>query len=166
MFCFVTGLPISQAVQILEKKLSALPVKLAPFKLQAVCDYFHNTFIKHYWLYQSLLVRERDRHQQFASFEVHAPPTPLPLMEGTDIEVWRYQQKVADLTAAEDQKRASILLLQQTLHQERERMLQKVYSTVQKQAEVLGTEVNEEGRMDQDILDAINSAQMNLPGPI
>ncbi|XP_015263398.1 PREDICTED: uncharacterized protein C8orf74 homolog [Gekko japonicus] len=134
------GLPISQAIQILQEKLTAFRVRLPVVKLRAVCDYFHNTFIKHYWLYQFTLEQERDRCQTFTSLELYAPPTPLPLMEGMDVEVWKYQQQLAALSEMEAQKRAEMVLIRETLDREKERTLQKVYSDVQRQARVLSKE--------------------------
>ncbi|XP_066468051.1 uncharacterized protein C8orf74 homolog [Tiliqua scincoides] len=130
--------PISQAIKILQKKLTTFPVTLPPCKLCAVLDYFHNTFIKHYWLYQFVLVRERDRHQRFASLEVCAPPQPLPLMEGTEVELWKYQQQLAALSAAEEEKRTKMLLIRETLQQEREHMLRSVYRSVTRHTAFLG----------------------------
>ncbi|XP_062981439.1 uncharacterized protein C8orf74 homolog [Elgaria multicarinata webbii] len=134
------GSPISEAIKILQEKLSAFRVKLPAFQLRAVCDYFHNTFIKHYWLYQFVLARERDRHQRFASLEVYAPPQPLPLTEGLDLEVWKHQQHVAALSAAEDEKRAGVLRIREDLRLEKERLLQEVYTNVQKQRGALSKE--------------------------
>ncbi|XP_060106025.1 uncharacterized protein C8orf74 homolog [Heteronotia binoei] len=133
-------LPISWAIQILQKKLTAFQVRLPAVKLHAVYDYFHNTFIRHYWLYQFTLGQERDRCQTFTSLEVCAPPTPLPLMEGMDVEVWKYQQQLATFSEMEAQKRTEMMLIRKTLDRERERMLQKVYSDVRRQAHVLSKE--------------------------
>ncbi|XP_054845963.1 uncharacterized protein C8orf74 homolog [Eublepharis macularius] len=134
------GLPISLAIRVLQEKLTALRVKLPTVRVHAVCDYFHNTFIKHYSLYQFTLGRERDRCQSFTSLEVYAPPNPLPLMEGMDVEVWKYQQQLATLSETEAQKRAEMVLIRETLQREKERMLQKVYSDVQRQAPVFSKE--------------------------
>ncbi|XP_077188313.1 uncharacterized protein C8orf74 homolog [Paroedura picta] len=135
------GLPISQAIQILQVKLTAFQVKLPTVKLCAVCDYFHNTFIRHYSLYQFTLGQERDRRQSFTSLEVYAPPIPLPLMEGMDVEVWKYQKQLAILSEMEAQKRAEMVHIRETLDRERERTLQKVYGDVQRQTQVLSKEV-------------------------
>nr|XP_056709717.1 uncharacterized protein C8orf74 homolog [Euleptes europaea] len=134
------GLPISLAIRLLQEKLTAFRVRLPADKARAVCDYFYNTFIKHYWLYQFTLGRERDRCQTFTSLEVYCPPTPLPLMEGIDVEVWKYQQQLATLSETEAQKRAEMVVIRETLARERERMLQKVYTDVRRQEKVLSKE--------------------------
>uniref|UniRef100_A0A8D0G5W5 Chromosome 8 open reading frame 74 n=1 Tax=Sphenodon punctatus TaxID=8508 RepID=A0A8D0G5W5_SPHPU len=117
----------TSAIQILKEKLASCRLGLAPCNLGVLCDYFQNTFLKHYLLYQFVLCRERDHRQTFTSLAVQVPPLPLPLMEGINAEVWKYQQQLADLTAAENQKRTRMLLLRETLHLEREHLLQKVY---------------------------------------
>ncbi|XP_078237920.1 uncharacterized protein C8orf74 homolog [Pogona vitticeps] len=134
------GLSILQAIRILQDKLSALQVTLLPSHRQAVCDYFHNTFVKHYLLYQFVLTRERDRRQTFASLEVHAPPTPLPLVEGMDVSVWQYQKQLEAISAAEEEKRASLRQFRETLQVERENLLRAVYRNVRRQAEGLSKE--------------------------
>uniref|UniRef100_A0A674JX83 Chromosome 8 open reading frame 74 n=1 Tax=Terrapene triunguis TaxID=2587831 RepID=A0A674JX83_9SAUR len=119
------GLPVSQAICVLKDKLVACEPKLSPFKPCVLCEYFHHTLIRHYQLYQFVLCRERDVEQTSAHLEICAPPQPLPLMAGIDAEVWHYQQQLGALSAAEVQKRTNMLLLRETLHLEREHMLQR-----------------------------------------
>uniref|UniRef100_A0A670ZEW8 Chromosome 8 open reading frame 74 n=1 Tax=Pseudonaja textilis TaxID=8673 RepID=A0A670ZEW8_PSETE len=114
------GVTLLQAIRILKEKLTAFPVQLSSFHQSAVFDYFSNTFLKHYWLYQFVMTRERDRNQTFAILEICAPPSPPPLSEGIDIEMWNYQQQLAALCAAEEEKQASILHIRETLLAERE----------------------------------------------
>ncbi|XP_039179471.1 uncharacterized protein C8orf74 homolog isoform X2 [Crotalus tigris] len=134
------GLPLLQAIKILQEKLTGFPVHLSSFRKSAVYDYFLNTFLKHYWLYQFVMTRERDHNQTFAILEVCAPPSPPPLSEGIDIEMWNYQQQLAVLCAAEEEKQASIMHIRETLHAERESLLQEVYQRVRRQTQTLSTE--------------------------
>ncbi|KAM6467445.1 uncharacterized protein C8orf74 homolog [Liasis olivaceus] len=134
------GLPVLQAIRILQEKLTAFRVQLSSFQQAAMYDYFSNTFLKHYWLYQFVLTRERDRNQTFAILEVCAPPRPPPLTEGIDIETWKYQQQLVALCAAEEEKRASVLHIRETLHAERENLLREVYQKVRRQTQSLNTE--------------------------
>uniref|UniRef100_A0A8C6X1B6 Chromosome 8 open reading frame 74 n=1 Tax=Naja naja TaxID=35670 RepID=A0A8C6X1B6_NAJNA len=117
------GVSLLEAIRILKEKLTAFPVQLSSFHQSAVFDYFSNTFLKHYWLYQFVMTRERDRNQTFAILEICAPPSPPPLSEGIDIEMWNYQQQLAALCAAEEEKQASILHIRETLLAEREHLL-------------------------------------------
>lgn len=141
-FHFYSGLPISEALQLLHDKLTLCEPKLSPFKACSVCDYFCNTFIRHYHLYQFVLCQERDLRQHLAHLEVCGPPQPLPLMAGTEVEAAKHQQQLAALSAAEAQKRTDMLLLQERLHWEKERMLQRVYDRVNAQAETLDRKVS------------------------
>ncbi|XP_015743977.2 uncharacterized protein C8orf74 homolog [Python bivittatus] len=134
------GLPVLQAIRILQEKLTAFRVQLPSFQQAAMYDYFSNTFLKHYWLYQFVLTRERDHNQTFAILEVCAPPRPPPLTEGIDIETWKYQQQLVALCAAEEEKRASVLHIRETLHAERENLLREVYRKVRRQTQSLNTE--------------------------
>lgn len=56
-----------------------------------------------------------------------APPQPLPLTDGTDRDVWRHEQQVAELSTAEVEKHASVLMLKETLRMEQAKMLQKAF---------------------------------------
>ncbi|KAM7171753.1 uncharacterized protein C8orf74 homolog [Macrochelys suwanniensis] len=131
------GLPVSQAICVLKDKLVACEPKLSPFKPCVLCEYFYNTLIRHYQLYQFVLCRERDIEQTSAHLEICVPPQPLPLMAGISAEVWHYQQQLAALSAAEVEKRTNMLLLRETLHLEREHMLQRAYDELKSQAEIL-----------------------------
>ncbi|XP_006028220.1 uncharacterized protein C8orf74 homolog [Alligator sinensis] len=137
------GLPISEALQLLHDKLTLCEPKLSPFKACSVCNYFCNTFIRHYHLYQFVLCQERDLRQHLAHLEVCGPPQPLPLMAGTEVEAAKHQQQLAALSAAEAQKHTDMLLLQERLHSEKERMLQRVYDRVNAQAGALDRKVLE-----------------------
>ncbi|KAM3856418.1 uncharacterized protein C8orf74 homolog [Vipera latastei] len=134
------GFPLLQAIKILQEKLTGFPVQLSSLQRSAVYDYFLNTFLKHYWLYQFVMTRERDRNQTFAILEVCAPPSPPPLSEGIDIEMWNYQQQLAVLCAAEEEKQASIMHIRETLHAERESLLREVYQRVRRETQTLNTE--------------------------
>uniref|UniRef100_A0A7M4E275 Chromosome 8 open reading frame 74 n=1 Tax=Crocodylus porosus TaxID=8502 RepID=A0A7M4E275_CROPO len=140
------GLCISEALQLLQDKLTVCEPKLSPFKACSVCDYFCNTFIRHYHLYQFVLCQERDLRQHLAHLEVCGPPQPLPLMAGTEVEAAKHQQQLAALSAAEAQKRTNMLLLQERLHLEKECMLQRVYDRVDAQAGALDRKVSAWGR--------------------
>ncbi|XP_013910305.1 PREDICTED: uncharacterized protein C8orf74 homolog [Thamnophis sirtalis] len=134
------GFSLLQAIRILQKKLTTFPVQLSSFQQTAVYDYFSNTLLKHYWLYQFVMTRERDHNQTFAILEVCAPPSPPPLSEGIDIEMWNYQQQLAALCAAEAEKQASIVHIRETLHAEREHLLREVYQRIRIQTQTLNTE--------------------------
>nr|XP_016848388.1 PREDICTED: uncharacterized protein C8orf74 homolog [Anolis carolinensis] len=134
------GVSPLQAIQVLQEKLVNFQVKLSPTQLRAVLDYFHNTFIKHYWLYQFVLTRERNCWQSFDSLEVYVPPSPLPLSEGMELEAWKFEQQVSALCAAEDEKRASVARIRETLWAKKEELLQEVYRSVERQTGGLSRE--------------------------
>ncbi|XP_047407332.1 uncharacterized protein C8orf74 homolog [Sciurus carolinensis] len=121
------GCSITEAVTILGNKLGAYQRQFNTTHLLALCDYFHNTFIRHYRLYQYVLGQDQEVNLTVARLEVCAPPQPLPLAEGTDREVWKHEQQVAELQTAEVQRRASMLLLQETLRLEQAQLLQKAF---------------------------------------
>ncbi|KAB0340133.1 hypothetical protein FD754_023381 [Muntiacus muntjak] len=119
---------ITEAVTILGNKLRDYQGQFNTTHLLALCDYFHNTFIRHYKLYQYVLGQDRDVNLTVADLEVCTPPQPLPLTEGKDWEVWKHEQQLEELRMAEVQKRINMLLLKGALHLKQQHLLQETFS--------------------------------------
>ncbi|XP_020928873.1 uncharacterized protein C8orf74 homolog [Sus scrofa] len=122
------GCSITEAVTILGNKLRDYQGQFNTTHLLALCDYFYNTFICHYKLYQYVLGQEQDVNLTVMHLEVCAPPQPRPLAEGKDREIWKQEQQVAELSAAEVQKRTNMLLLKEELRLEQEHLRQETLS--------------------------------------
>lgn len=122
-----TGCSITEAVTILGKKLQDYQKQFNVTHLLALCDYFHNTFIRHYRLYQYVLSQDQEVNLTVAHVQMCTPPQPLPLTDGKDRDVWRHEQQVAELSAAEAEKRSDVLVLKETLRMEQAQMLQKAF---------------------------------------
>ncbi|XP_057580280.1 uncharacterized protein C8orf74 homolog [Hippopotamus amphibius kiboko] len=122
------GCSITEAVTILGNKLRDYQGQFNTTHLLAMCDYFHNTFIRHYKLYQYVLSQDQDVNLTVTHLEVCAPPQPLPLAEGKDQDVWKHEQQVAKLSTAEVQKQTDMLLLKEALHLEQQHLLQETLS--------------------------------------
>lgn len=136
------GCSITEAVTILGNKLRDYQGQFNTTHLLALCDYFHNTFIRHYKLYQYVLGQDQEVNLTVTHLEVCAPPQPLPLAEGMDRDIWQLEQQVAELSMAEVQKHTNMLLLKEALHLEQEHKLQRTFSEVPKQpSQVLKREV-------------------------
>ncbi|XP_052590211.1 uncharacterized protein C8orf74 homolog [Peromyscus californicus insignis] len=121
------GCSITEAVTVLGKKLRDYQKQFNVTHLLALCDYFHNTFIRHYRLYQYVLSQDQEVNLTVAHVQMCAPPQPLPLTEGIDRDVWRHEQQMAELSTAEVQKRTNVLMLKETLSLEQAHMLQKAF---------------------------------------
>ncbi|KAM4837130.1 uncharacterized protein C8orf74 homolog [Thomomys bottae] len=124
-----TGRSITEAVTILGEKLRDYQRQFNTTHLLALCDYFHNTFIRHYKLYQYVLGQDQELNLTVTRLEVCSPPQPLPLAQGTDRDQWRHEQQVAELDTAEVQKRTDILLLKEALNLEQTQMLQSAFES-------------------------------------
>lgn len=122
------GCSITEAVTILGNKLRDYQGQFNTTHLLALCDYFHNTFIRHYKLYQYVLGQDQEVNLTVTHLEVCAPPQPLPLAKGMDRGIWQLEQQVAELNMAEVQKRTNVLLLKEALHLEQEHKLQRTFS--------------------------------------
>eukprot|EP00069_Balaena_mysticetus_P015430 bmy_09204T0 len=121
-----TGCSITEAVTILGNKLRDYQGQLNTTHLLAQCDYFHNTFIRHYKLYQYVLGQDQDVNLTVTHLEVCVPPQPLPLAAGKDQAVWKHEQQVVGLSAAEVQTRAYVLQLKEALQLEQQHLLQEM----------------------------------------
>lgn len=138
----LAGCSITEAVTILGNKLRDYQGQFNTTHLLALCDYFHNTFIRHYKLYQYVLGQDQEVNLTVTHLEVCAPPHPLPLAEGMDRDIWQLEQQMAELNMAEVQKRTNMLLLKEALHLEQEHKLQRTFSEVPEQpSRVLKREV-------------------------
>ncbi|XP_006864488.1 PREDICTED: uncharacterized protein C8orf74 homolog [Chrysochloris asiatica] len=134
------GCSITEAVKMLDNKLRDYQEQFNTTHLLALCDYFHNTFIHHYKLYQYVLCQDQEVKLTLTLLEVCTPPQPLPLAQGMDRDVWKHEQQMAELTMAEVQKHTNMLLLKEALCLEQERMLQKTFQDINAQGRVLKRE--------------------------
>ncbi|XP_048186915.1 uncharacterized protein C8orf74 homolog [Perognathus longimembris pacificus] len=121
------GRSITEAVAILGGKLRDYQRRFNTSRLLALCDYFHNTFIRHYKLYQYVLGHEQDVNLTVTRVEVCRPPQPLPLAQGAGRDQWRHEQQLAALDTAEAQKRTDMLLLREALGLEQTQMLRRTF---------------------------------------
>ncbi|KAM4694440.1 uncharacterized protein C8orf74 homolog [Discoglossus pictus] len=124
------GVSVLEALQLIEDKVCEFKMYLPSSHFTVLLDYFLTTFIRHYNLYQYVLFQEQERNQTFVDITIHVPPIPPPLTEGINIDLWRYEQQLANLTVAETQKRTNIFLLQQSLHEEKEEKLRALYENL------------------------------------
>ncbi|KAF6092597.1 hypothetical protein HJG60_001901 [Phyllostomus discolor] len=122
------GCSITEAVTILGNKLRDYQGQFNTTHLLALCDYFHNTFLRHYKLYQYVLGQDQEVNLTVTHLEVCSPPEPLPLAEGKDSDLWKHEQQVAEFSMEEVQKRTNMLLLKEALHLEQEHKLQQYFS--------------------------------------
>ncbi|XP_004579155.3 uncharacterized protein C8orf74 homolog isoform X2 [Ochotona princeps] len=121
------GCSITEAVAILGDKLRDYQRQFNTTHLLALCDYFHNTFIRHYRLFQYVLGQDQEVNLTVIHLEVCVPLQPLPLAAGVDREVWKHEQQVAELQVAEVQKRTHMLLLKEAMTLEQRHLLQKAF---------------------------------------
>ncbi|XP_005373862.1 PREDICTED: uncharacterized protein C8orf74 homolog [Chinchilla lanigera] len=121
------GCSITEAVRILGNKLVDYQLQFTTSHLLALCDYFHNTFIRHYRLYQFVLGQDQDVNLTVTRLEVCTPPQPLPLAEGTHRDTWKHEQQMAALGTAEEQKRKDVQLLNEALRAEQARLLERTF---------------------------------------
>uniref|UniRef100_H0V4E6 Chromosome 8 open reading frame 74 n=1 Tax=Cavia porcellus TaxID=10141 RepID=H0V4E6_CAVPO len=124
---------ITEAVTILGNKLVDYQRHFTARDLLALCDYSHNTFIRHFRLYQYVLGQARTVHLTVTHLEVCTPPQPLPLAEGMHRDMWNHQQQVAALEATEEQKRRELRLLREALREEEGRLLEQTFASMQPQ---------------------------------
>ncbi|XP_062926996.1 uncharacterized protein C8orf74 homolog [Mobula hypostoma] len=105
LLCETKGKTIQEAIGKLWDKCEQYQNKLNSNYLQHLANYLLGTFFKHYHLYQFVLCKLREVDQTIHKLVVHVPQEVPPLKNGTDIELWEYQQQLAKLSEAEAQLR-------------------------------------------------------------
>ncbi|KAI5618933.1 hypothetical protein C0J50_21604 [Silurus asotus] len=98
------GVKRSEAMSLIQTWLSQCDHLLTPYHHTTMYDFMVKTYIRHQCLYQAFLKKEVNRQCMHSHLEIHVPPHPLPLSEGTDLGVWEKQKALKELMAAETVK--------------------------------------------------------------
>lgn len=107
------GLERSEIVSLIRTRLSHHQLKLTPAHRTALYDFIVEDCVRHYHLYQAFLKEDINLKSVHSQLEIHLPPHPSPLCEGTDVVVWEKQQALRELSAAEAEKQAELLRLRE-----------------------------------------------------
>ncbi|XP_075454809.1 uncharacterized protein C8orf74 homolog isoform X2 [Ascaphus truei] len=157
----IKGVTILEIMHMIEDKIHEFEIDLPSNHVLILLDYFIDTFIRHYQLYQFVLCQEQELIQTVVKLDIHLPPNPPPLSEGVNIDLWRYQQQLAHFASDETQKRTNMFLLREILHLEREEKLRSLYK---------GLELQETQMLDKQVLEKIVKeaigVQMEFTGEI
>ncbi|KAK3563714.1 hypothetical protein QTP86_034443, partial [Hemibagrus guttatus] len=102
------GLEKSEALSLIQTRLSQCHPQLPSSHHTTMYNFMVQTYIHHQCLYQAFLKKEANLKCMHSHLEIHVPPHPLPLSEGTDLGVWEKQQALKELNAAEAVKIAEI----------------------------------------------------------
>ncbi|KAI4884606.1 hypothetical protein NFI96_034571, partial [Prochilodus magdalenae] len=102
------GLEKSEAISLIQTRLSQCRPQLSPAHHAALCDFIVQDYICHQRLYQAFLKGEMNLKSMPSQLEIHLPPRHLPLSKGTDAVVWEKQRTLRELMAAEAEKQAEI----------------------------------------------------------
>ncbi|TSO25134.1 hypothetical protein Baya_8757 [Bagarius yarrelli] len=119
------GLERSEALSLIKTQLSQCSPRLPPSHHATMYDFMMQTYIQHQCLYQAFLKEELNL--KHSHLEIHIPPQPSPLSEGIDLEVWKKQQAVKELTEAETVKIAEIHRLKE---QAEEQIIEKLQASL------------------------------------
>ncbi|XP_078255566.1 uncharacterized protein C8orf74-like isoform X1 [Rhinoraja longicauda] len=127
LLCETKGKTIQEAIGKLWDKCEKYQNKLNSNYLQHLANYLLVTFFKHYHLYQFVLCKDREVDQTIHELEVHVPQEIPPLKNGTDVELWNYQQQLAKLSEAEAQLRNDMSVFREARLLKNEREMNKFY---------------------------------------
>ncbi|KAK2843522.1 hypothetical protein Q7C36_011737 [Tachysurus vachellii] len=114
MYSVKRGLPWAAVVQIANLCKELLPelrgdvIHDTASHHTTMYDFMVHTYIHHQCLYQAFLKEEVNLTCMHSHLEIHIPPHPLPLCEGTDLRVWEKQQALKELTAIDTAKTEEI----------------------------------------------------------
>ncbi|XP_051880897.1 uncharacterized protein C8orf74 homolog [Pristis pectinata] len=161
LLCETKGKTIQEAIGKLWDKCEQYQNKLKSNYLQHLANYLLGTFFKHYHLYQFVLCKVREVDQTIHELEVHVPQEVPPLKNGTDIELWEYQQQLAKLSEAEAQLRNGMSAFREARQLKSEQEMDKFYKDLKFQ----NIEVVEKAKLEE-IVKAAQNIQMTATSEI
>ncbi len=85
---------MEDAAVVLKQSLPVLSRQLTVTEIKDVIDYLIKTLFQHYSLYLLCMTEERDLDLSTCHSVVEPPCVPEPLKNGTELETWKYQQKM------------------------------------------------------------------------
>ncbi|XP_033100737.1 uncharacterized protein C8orf74 homolog [Anneissia japonica] len=103
-----TGIKLSEAIDIFQEKIIHLANMITQDKLKLFTDYFFETFMKHYRLYQFVLTQGQEPMASELDIHVIPPVECLKLKEAKTLKVWEYEQKLEELEREEEERKASL----------------------------------------------------------
>ncbi|XP_072355136.1 uncharacterized protein C8orf74 homolog isoform X3 [Scyliorhinus torazame] len=148
---------MQEALRKLRDKCEEYQLKLNPNYLQHLVNHLMGTFFKHYRLYQFVLCEDREIDQTIYDLVVQIPHEAPSLKGGVSAELWKYQKQITELSEAEDQLRASMAALRETMQLKSEQKLEKFYEDLKFQDK----EVIERANLEKIIKDA-HEIQMSV----
>ncbi|XP_072355134.1 uncharacterized protein C8orf74 homolog isoform X1 [Scyliorhinus torazame] len=151
------GQTMQEALRKLRDKCEEYQLKLNPNYLQHLVNHLMGTFFKHYRLYQFVLCEDREIDQTIYDLVVQIPHEAPSLKGGVSAELWKYQKQITELSEAEDQLRASMAALRETMQLKSEQKLEKFYEDLKFQDK----EVIERANLEKIIKDA-HEIQMSV----
>ncbi|XP_066524463.1 uncharacterized protein C8orf74 homolog isoform X2 [Hoplias malabaricus] len=107
------GLEIPEVISLIQTQLSKCQPPLSPAHQAALCDFIVKDYVHHQHLYQAFLKGQMNLKCLNSQLEIHVPPPPLPLCEGTDVVVWERQLALRELMVAEAEKQAEFQRLKE-----------------------------------------------------
>ncbi|KAG9268723.1 uncharacterized protein C8orf74 homolog isoform X1 [Astyanax mexicanus] len=107
------GLERSEVISLIRTRLSQHQLQLSPAHRAVLYDFIVKDSVRHHHLYQAFLKKDINLISMDSQLEIHIPPHPPPLCEGTDVVVWEKQQALRELTAAEAEKQSELQRLRE-----------------------------------------------------
>ncbi|MCI4382552.1 hypothetical protein PGIGA_G00016080 [Pangasianodon gigas] len=138
------GLERSEALSLIQTRLSQCDQRLPRSHHATMYDFMVQTYIHHQCLYQAFLKEEAKPKCMHSHLEIHVPPHPLPLSEGTDLGVWEKQQALKELMAAETVKLAEI-----------HKLKEQAEAQIMEKSQVILSDLSLEDRLDKQALESM-----------
>uniref|UniRef100_A0A8B9J7T9 Si:dkey-100n19.2 n=1 Tax=Astyanax mexicanus TaxID=7994 RepID=A0A8B9J7T9_ASTMX len=107
------GLERSEVISLIRTRLSQHQLQLSPAHRAVLYDFIVKDSVRHHHLYQAFFKKDINLISMYSQLEIHIPPHPPPLCEGTDVVVWEKQQALRELTAAEAEKQSELQRLRE-----------------------------------------------------
>lgn len=95
---------MTSALSIYKAKCTELQAHVQQQTMKSFSEYFFQTFMKNYKLYEYVTEEPRDQQCTQLVLPVNTPPKTLPLSQGKEAAVWNYMEKLSHIEAKERQQ--------------------------------------------------------------
>ncbi|XP_013396651.1 uncharacterized protein C8orf74 homolog [Lingula anatina] len=132
--------PITEAIKILKSKCCHYNGKISGRNIQLYTDYFFDTFMKHFKLYQYVFTREREKWNTQLNLTVELPRDPLPCSSGKQQHLWEYDQKWTEIEQKETEKKTELAQKKTVVSEENDKTIKEAYREVEQLEETADKE--------------------------
>lgn len=130
MFSIFLGKTLTETVRIYTAQADNLVGKVSPRNLKIYTEFFFNSFMKHFNLFQYVFSIKQEECRQKIELEVETPGSPVPFADAKEVAVYEYEKKMQEIEEAEGQRKDERIREKREVAQNSEGVIRKSYEEV------------------------------------